>query len=135
MTPEEQRAQLRALGDRFDELRAEEWRIFLEVTGYDPDDPTESDPRAVFTEAVEQIKARAIADANVPQLADAYAVAAHQRSVWFAENSAAQAALGRVRALADEWQAELDSGAIRDENARYCWGVAVRELRAALGDK
>jgi hypothetical protein len=27
---------------------------------------------------------------------------------------------------------ELDSGAIRDEGARYCWSLAARELRAAL---
>lgn len=56
------------------------------------------------------------------------------RVLWFNENSAARAVLGRVRELADEWQAELDSRAIRDKDARYCWGLAVRELRAALGD-
>ena len=41
-----------------------------------------------------------------------------------------------VEALADKWQADLDgtggSVAILSPGARYCWGVAVRELRAAL---
>jgi hypothetical protein len=41
-------------------------------------------------------------------------------------------ALARVDALADEWQTELDTGAIRDSAARYCWSTAARELRAAL---
>jgi hypothetical protein len=40
-------------------------------------------------------------------------------------------ALARVDALADEWQTELDTGAIRDSAARYCWSTAARELRAA----
>jgi len=35
-------------------------------------------------------------------------------------------------ALSDTWQAELDSGAIRDPNARYCWQLAVREIRQII---
>lgn len=42
--------------------------------------------------------------------------------------------MAAVQALVDEWQRELDTGAIRDSNARYCWSTAARELRAALGD-
>ena len=41
-------------------------------------------------------------------------------------------AVERVRAVVETWQAELDSGAIRDKDARYCWGLAVTEARAAL---
>jgi hypothetical protein len=44
----------------------------------------------------------------------------------------AAAALERVRALADTWQRELDTRAIRDEIARYCWTTAAREVRATL---
>lgn len=47
----------------WERIRAEEWRIFAEVTGYDPEDPTEDDPRTVFEEAVEQIREAARADA------------------------------------------------------------------------
>lgn len=101
MTTDEALRLIRDHAAHLEQVRADEWRIFLEVTGYEPEDPTEGDPRTVYTEAVEQIRARALADARVPQIADAYAVAAHQRAVWFRENSAAQAALGRVRDLAD----------------------------------
>jgi hypothetical protein len=41
------------------------------------------------------------------------------------------ARLAPVLALADEWQGELDSGAIRDKDARYCWQTATHELRTA----
>ncbi|MGC0143171.1 hypothetical protein [Pseudactinotalea sp. Z1732] len=43
-----------------------------------------------------------------------------------------EARLAAVEALADEWQRELDEYRIRDENARYCWATAAREVRAAL---
>ncbi|MGC0251537.1 hypothetical protein [Pseudactinotalea sp. Z1748] len=45
---------------------------------------------------------------------------------------ALRARLAAVEALADEWQRELDEYRIRDENARYCWATAAREVRAAL---
>lgn len=48
----------------------------------------------------------------------------------------AEESLARVVALVDEWQSELDQRRIVDSNARYCWGLAVREVRAAIsGDK
>lgn len=43
-----------------------------------------------------------------------------------------RAAVEQVRALADEWQAELDGGLIRTPDARFCWGIAASEARAAL---
>ena len=44
----------------------------------------------------------------------------------------AAAVVAAVEALADEWRRELDSGVWRDTMARHCWGMAERELRAAL---
>lgn len=41
-------------------------------------------------------------------------------------------ALSRVEALAEEWDADLDSGRIRDLDARYCWNTALNELRRAM---
>jgi hypothetical protein len=43
-----------------------------------------------------------------------------------------RAVVEAVEALAATWQGELDSGAIRDKDARYCWDLAVRELRTAI---
>lgn len=40
----------------------------------------------------------------------------------------------RMEALADAWLADLDTGGIRDKDARYCWQMAVSELRAALAE-
>ena len=44
----------------------------------------------------------------------------------------AEESLARVIALVNEWQAELDNRRIVDPNARYCWGLAVNEVRAAI---
>jgi hypothetical protein len=51
-------------------------------------------------------------------------VPSRDRNLWFRENSAAQAALGRVRELADEWE---HSG-----RPRIGAGEAAKELRAAI---
>jgi hypothetical protein len=48
----------------------------------------------------------------------------HNDCVWFRENSAAQAALGRVRELLNAWEARADAYEIGDDR--------VTELRAAL---
>jgi hypothetical protein len=49
-----------------------------------------------------------------------------------AEQADLEARVARVGARVAEWQAELDSGAIRDADARYCWRLAAREIRTAL---
>jgi hypothetical protein len=42
--------------------------------------------------------------------------------------------VARVRDLLDEWTRDLEGGHIVTTDARYCWGLAIRELRRALGD-
>lgn len=57
----------------------------------------------------------------------------HNDCVWFRENSAAQAALARVRELADEWEQAASKGGPRNYAASV-FATAARDLRAALGD-
>lgn len=52
---------------------------------------------------------------------------------WFRENSAAQAALGRVRELVAEWENAAEGGHPRNYAASL-FGTAARDLRRALGD-
>jgi hypothetical protein len=55
------------------------------------------------------------------------------RHVWFAENSEAQATLGRVRELVDEWE----RAAVKGGPPYYAAGLfatAAKDLRAALGE-
>lgn len=56
------------------------------------------------------------------------------RTLWFNENSAARAALGRVRALAGEWEQAAAGGGPRNYAASL-FKTAAKDLRAALGDE
>lgn len=60
------------------------------------------------------------------RLAEAQAEAERQRAVWFSENSAAQAALGRVRELAD-----LYDEAGRTRTVKPPWAHIATEVRNA----
>lgn len=55
-----------------------------------------------------------MSDLPRPALLDALAESERLRTLWFNENSAAQAALGRVRTLANEW---ASAGGVYRRNA------------------
>lgn len=55
------------------------------------------------------------------------------RTLWFNENSTAQAALGRVRELAAQWERSAATENPRNYAASL-FGTAARDLRKALAD-
>ena len=50
-------------------------------------------------------------------------------------STASKGALRRVDAVVSEWERELKQGRIVDPDARYCWELAAREIRRAMGDE
>lgn len=60
---EARHAAVSGLSAALDRIKAEEWRIFVEATGYDPEDPSEDDYGTCVREAIEQVRERAKAEA------------------------------------------------------------------------
>lgn len=83
----------------------------------------------------EQAVEAAVAALSGPRMVVGDTGSQRKRDVEEAIGAALPHLLTPIEALADEWQADLDGtggSVILSPEARYCWGVAVRELRAAL---
>lgn len=86
--------------------------------------PTQDEWREYADLLVESLRN---AEALIKKHSANHANAEHERTVWFNENSQAQAALGRVRELSGEWEA---CGC-----RPVCWHpTAAKSLRIALGE-
>lgn len=93
------KAALRNLYEAFDRVKAEEWRIFVAATGYDPEDPSEDDYGTCVREAVAQVRADERQKVTA-LLADEHTVEKVAEEVWAESASPGAAPTDAHRAVA-----------------------------------